>query len=255
MKNNKIILSMSIDAMFLALIAIFSYVPYLGYITIGPISFTTMHLLVLVGALFFGKGKGALYGFFMGLFSLLVCIQYPGTVNYFFLNPFVSVLPRVLFGFLSGLFFDILRKRLNFKSFVAVSAPLCGLLTMFHTVLTLSCLYVFGAFDIFKITSFIPGYAEIMESLTTVFSSFGNFILAFVAPGSLCEIAASIILCPAIFGALFKVLEKSQFSKRGLLEEFSEENKICNIKVYVLIGIFSVAVIAALIALIVMFSI
>ena len=52
MKNNKLLLSMSIDAMFLALIALFSYVPYLGYINIGPISFTTIHLLVLVVASF-----------------------------------------------------------------------------------------------------------------------------------------------------------------------------------------------------------
>ena len=101
------IFHIAFDALFLALFAILSYVPYIGYITIGPISFTTMHILVLVGAMLFGKKKGALFGLFMGVFSLLVSLQYPGTVNYLFLNPFVSILPRVLFGLISGVIFDI----------------------------------------------------------------------------------------------------------------------------------------------------
>lgn len=35
MKKNKFIMSMTVDAMFLALIATLSFVPYIGYITIG----------------------------------------------------------------------------------------------------------------------------------------------------------------------------------------------------------------------------
>ena len=237
MKNNKLLLSMSIDAMFLALIALFSYVPYLGYINIGPISFTTIHLLVLVGALFFGKTKGAIYGLFMGIFSLLICIQYPGTVNYFFLNPFVSVLPRVIFGFLSGLIFDILRKKLNFKSFLALSAPICGLLTLFHTLITLSSLYIFGVLDIFKITSLIPGYEDIMNGLLGMFSTFWNFLLLFVAPGAVCETAAAIIISPAIMGALYNVVIKSNFVRNGLVTKFENENKIKIQYVYFLIAV------------------
>ena len=45
----KTIFYISFYALFLALFVIFSYVPYIGYITLGPISFTTMHILVLVG--------------------------------------------------------------------------------------------------------------------------------------------------------------------------------------------------------------
>ena len=243
MKNNKLLLSMSIDAMFLALITIFSYVPYLGYMTIGPISFTTMHLIVLVGALFFGKRKGALYGFFMGVFSLLVSIQYPGTVNYFFLNPFVSVLPRVIFGFVSGWIFDLLRTRLNFKSFLALSAPICGILTLFHTLITLSSLYVFGIIDIFKITSLIPGYTEILNSLTGAFNSFGNFLLIFVAPGSVCEAAAAIVLSPAIMGALYTVVSRTNFVRSGLVTLFNTQNTIKIQYLYVLISVASVIVI------------
>ena len=51
--NRKFIKEIVIDALFLALIVIFSYVPYIGLITIGPISFTTIHLIVLIAGVLF----------------------------------------------------------------------------------------------------------------------------------------------------------------------------------------------------------
>ena len=93
MKKIKEIKTIAFDAIFLALIFVFAYVPYLGYITIGPLAFTTMHVLVLLGAILFGAKRGALYGFFFGVSSLLVALQYPGTLNYFCLNPFISIVP------------------------------------------------------------------------------------------------------------------------------------------------------------------
>ena len=180
--NRKSIFHIAFDAMFLALFVVFSYIPYIGYINIGPIAFTTMHILVLIGALLFGKWKGALFGLFMGVLSLLVSLQYPGTINYLFLNPFVSVLPRVIFGFVSGLIFDILRK----KSTFAV-----------------------GYLDIFYI-SHLMGLEEIIVSFENLFSSFGNFVVAFIAPGSVCEVAAAIMLAPTIMSVLYKfVIKKS----------------------------------------------
>ena len=207
--NRKSIFHIAFDAMFLALFVVFSYIPYIGYINIGPIAFTTMHILVLIGALLFGKWKGALFGLFMGVLSLLVSLQYPGTINYLFLNPFVSVLPRVIFGFVSGLIFDILRKKSTFAGFLTVSAPLCGILTIFHTAITLLCLYVFGYLDIFYIYH-LMGLEEIIISFENLFSSFGNFVVAFIAPGSVCEVAAAIILAPTIMSVLYKfVIKKS----------------------------------------------
>ena len=206
----KTIFYVSFYALFLALFVIFSYVPYIGYITVGPISFTTMHILVLVGALLFGKWTGAVFGLFMGVLSLLVSLQYPGTINYLFLNPFVSILPRVLFGFIAGLVFDLLRKKTTFAGFLTVAAPLCGILTLLHTVLTLSCLYVFGYLDIFYISRAMD-LTSIIEANNKAFGSFGNFIAAFIAPGAVCEIAAAIILSPTIMAAIYKfVIKKNE---------------------------------------------
>ena len=206
----KTIFYVSFYALFLALFVIFSYVPYIGYITVGPISFTTMHILVLVGALLFGKWTGAVFGLFMGVLSLLVSLQYPGAIDYLFLNPFVSILPRVLFGFIAGLVFDLLRKKTTFAGFFIFFAPLCGILTLLHTVLTLSCLYVFGYLDIFYISRAMD-LTSIIEANKNAFGSFGNFIATFIAPGAVGEIAAAIILSPSIMAAIYKfVIKKNE---------------------------------------------
>lgn len=197
MKNSKSILNITIVSLFLALIVAFSYIPNLGYITIGPISFTTIHVIVLIGSMIFGKWKGLLFGTFFGVFSLLIGLQHPGTINYLFLNPFVSVLPRALFGFLSGCAFDFFRKRLEVKNFLLISAPIAAILTIFHTFLTLICLYVFGYLDIFKISQAM-GMMDIIEANESAFGSFGNFILAFIAPGAVCESAAAAVITPSI---------------------------------------------------------
>ena len=206
----KTIFYVSFYALFLALFVIFSYVPYIGYIKVGPISFTTMHILVLVGALLFGKWTGAVFGLFMGVLSLLVSLQYPGFIDYLFLNPFVSILPRVLFGFIAGLVFDLLRKKTTFTGFLTVTAPLCGILTLLHTVLTLSCLYVFAYLDIFYITRAMD-LTSIIEENISAFGSFGNFIATFITPGAVCETAAAIILSPSIMAAIYKfVIKKNE---------------------------------------------
>ena len=243
MKQNKVILTIAVDAMFLALIALFSFIPNLGYITLGPISFTTIHILVLVGALLLGRKQGAILGLIFGVFSFLVCLQYPGTINYLFINPFVSILPRVLFGYISGLLFDIFKKKLDIKDFIAVAAPLCGALTLLHTFLTLCCLYVFGYLDIFKISAAL-NLTDIIEANNAAFGSFGNFILAFIAPGTACEVAASIILCPLIMLALYKALSKSNYVTLGIIKRFNETSLLSKKATILIVALISLVVVA-----------
>lgn len=242
----KTIFYISFYALFLALFVIFSYVPYIGYITLGPISFTTMHILVLAGALLFGKWTGGVFGLFMGVLSLLVALQYPGTINYLFLNPFVSILPRVLFGFISGLIFDIFRKKTTFAGFLTISAPMCGILTLLHTVLTLGCLYVFGYLDIFYI-SHLMDLTSIIDGSAEIFGSFGNFVATFIAPGAVCEIAAAIILSPTIMAALYKFVVKRNERIFDLNVSFKSEadttalNKTSLISITIILGFVVVA--------------
>ncbi len=183
MKNIGFFRSIAIDALFLALFIIFTFVPMLGYYNVGIISFQIVHIFVLIGAALFGYKKGLLYGFIFGLLSLIKAASYPGTFDYAFLNPFVSILPRVLFGFVSGLVFDIVKKHSSLKTYAIVLPFLCFVFTCLHTVLTLSCLYVFGVLDIFHISAAL-GLSEVVSGFDffSLFSAVG--LLGMVVEGA-----------------------------------------------------------------------
>jgi uncharacterized membrane protein len=73
----------------------------LGFIPVGPTKATVMHIPVIIGAILEGPVVGALVGLIFGLFSIYQAITAPTPVSPFFLNPLVSVLPRVLIGITS----------------------------------------------------------------------------------------------------------------------------------------------------------
>ena len=211
--NTKVIREIIINGLFLALIAIFTYVPYVGIITVGILSFTTIHILVLIAASLFGIRTSTLVGLFFGIFSLLKAIQYPGTLDYFFINPFVSILPRVLFGLLSGFMFDLFKKKLSKKAFKISIAPLSGGLTFIHTLLTLLSLYIFGIEDVFGISHAI-GLGSIIDTVNATYGSFLYFVLAFVTIGSLIEIVVAAIITPICFAALDGVVQSYTIDKK-----------------------------------------
>ena len=192
MKNLHLFRSIAIDALFIALFVLFTFVPYLGYYQIGPISIQVMHVFVLIGACLFGRKKGLLYGFIFGLTSLIKAAMYPGTFDFAFLNPFVSVLPRALFGFIAGIVFDVIKKHTTLVKFSIVTPFLCFVFTCLHTVLTMSCLYVFGVLDPFHITEAL-GLSTILTS-----DAFLGLITAMSAINMVVEGAvAFVIVLPA----------------------------------------------------------
>lgn len=134
----------AVDAFFIAIIAVMGFVPQIGYIAILPwLSLTLCHLPVLLGAYLYGWKKGALYGLAFGITSWIEALLTGTGFNALFIVPWVSVLPRLLFGFLSGLAFQLLRKTPKiYTNGVAVGA-LAALLTCLHTALVFLDLYVF----------------------------------------------------------------------------------------------------------------
>lgn len=70
----------------------------LGFIPVGPTRATIMHIPVIIGAIIEGPIVGALVGLIFGLFSIYQAITAPTPVSFVFLNPIVSVLPRILIG-------------------------------------------------------------------------------------------------------------------------------------------------------------
>lgn len=135
---------MSEDAVIIAIIVVMGFVPQFGYITVVPgISLTLMHLPVLLGAYRGGWKRGIFYGFAFGVTSCLQAIQNNVGLNAFFIYPWVSVLPRVLFGFFAGLFFSFLKKGNKLSHDGLLLAVISFALTLLHTGLVFADLFLF----------------------------------------------------------------------------------------------------------------
>jgi len=72
-----------------------------GFIPVGPTKATIMHIPVIIGAVVDGPVTGGLVGLIFGLFSIFQAIFNPTPVSFAFLNPLVSVIPRILIGITS----------------------------------------------------------------------------------------------------------------------------------------------------------
>lgn len=144
---------MTFMAMFLAIEIILVVTP-LGYIPIGPLSATTMHIPVIIAGIALGRKAGAQLGLVFGLTSLIRATLQPGITSFCF-SPFVTVgnisgdwrsvvialVPRILLGYLAGVIFDLLKDKFKNENVAAVASALVGAIT--NTVLVLGGIYLF----------------------------------------------------------------------------------------------------------------
>lgn len=89
--------SMAIIGVLSAISIMLSMTP-LGFIPIGPVNATIMHIPVIIGAVIEGPMVGMSIGFIFGATSLLRALTMPTITSFVLINPIVSILPRVLIG-------------------------------------------------------------------------------------------------------------------------------------------------------------
>lgn len=131
---------LTITAILGAISILLSITP-LGFIPLGPVSATTMHIPVIIGALTKGPIVGTMVGLIFGISSTINAILKPTAVSFVFLNPIVAILPRVLIGLVSYYSYELLKNIIpNKKIRVAISSVL-GSLT--NTLGVLSGIYFF----------------------------------------------------------------------------------------------------------------
>lgn len=82
----------------------------LGFIPVGPTRATIMHIPVIIGSIMEGPLVGGFIGLIFGLFSIFQAITNPTPVSFAFLNPIVSILPRILIGIISYYVYDFIKK-------------------------------------------------------------------------------------------------------------------------------------------------
>lgn len=148
--RNKKTKNMAFMSLFIAIELLMVMVPFLGFIPIGPLRATTLHIPVIIAGIILGKEMGAVIGLVFGLSSLVVNTIQP-TVTSFVFSPFISgsvmsliiaIIPRILIGYIAGLIYEHWHHK-NDLAVMSISA-FCGALT--NTVLVLGGIYfLFGS--------------------------------------------------------------------------------------------------------------
>ena len=69
-----------------------------GFIPLPMAKATIMHIPVIIGAILEGPIVGMAAGLIFGIFSIIQNLTNPSLLSFAFLNPLVSVLPRMLIG-------------------------------------------------------------------------------------------------------------------------------------------------------------
>jgi len=72
-----------------------------GFIPLPGAKATIMHVPVIIGSILGGPIVGMTIGLIFGIFSIMQNIMAPNILSFAFINPLVSVLPRVLIGLTS----------------------------------------------------------------------------------------------------------------------------------------------------------
>lgn len=104
----------------------------LGFIPVGPTRATIMHIPVIIGAIIEGPFVGAMVGLIFGVFSMFNAAWTPTPVSFVFLNPLVSVLPRILIGITSYYAYSIFKKLGKRASIIGILGT-CGLILYYLT--------------------------------------------------------------------------------------------------------------------------
>ena len=100
-----------ITAILGALTIVLSVTPVGGYIPVGPAMATILHVPVIIAAILEGPLVGGLVGLIFGGFSFGRAWLAPMVpTDYFFRNPLISILPRVLIGIVAYFVYAGLKK-------------------------------------------------------------------------------------------------------------------------------------------------
>lgn len=134
---------MTIISLLSAISIMLSMIP-LGYIQIGPLAITTMCIPVMIGGIIEGPMVGMVVGLIFGLTSMFRGMAgMAGVTGFVFINPLVSVLPRIFIGLVSYYSFKLSMKIIKNTYVSGLIAG--GMASITNTVGVLGMIYVLYA--------------------------------------------------------------------------------------------------------------
>ena len=185
-----------IIALFAAIFIIQNFIPFLGYIPLGPLNLTIIHITVIVIALSMGPLYGGIVGGIWGVITWIRAFVWPTSplATIVFVNPLIAILPRILIGIVAGGSFSWLKKRLAKQSSAMVLAAILGSLT--NTLLVLGQIYLF-----------YRGKSQAMYALNV--NELLPYLLGVIATNGLPEAILAGLVSPLIAGPLRKRLKNN----------------------------------------------
>lgn len=204
-----------------ALSVILSITP-LGYIMIPgtPINLTTMHITAILAAVTAGLVPGMCVGFIFGLTSFIKTAMTGGTgLGVFFLNPLVSVLPRILFPMAAYFVFKLLCLIPKMPKVISASvAAAAG--TFCNTLFVMLGIYIVAG-DAQMVTGMnnaIQMAQEFGISLANIdfFTGFVLLMAVMLAANGIWEILGAVIITAAVISAMYVSSKKK--SKLSAIE-------------------------------------
>lgn len=183
------------------LFAIIILVTCLPIKTLG-LEITLAMIPIAVGAVLFGAKEGAILGGFYGVCSFLQCFGFlcpsPFGAQLLSINPWFTliacIVPRILCGFLCGLFYKWLSKfdKTKFLS----NAAACLLCPLLNTVFFMSAIML-----LFGQTKYIRSFMDMLGVYNPLL-----FVLAFVGINGLIEAITNFVIATAVSKALQKFI-------------------------------------------------
>ncbi len=179
-----------------AIVIIQTFIPFLGYIPVGPLSLTIIPITVIVAAFVFGPKNGAIVGGIWGLITFIRAFIAPTSplAPLIFTNPLISVVPRILIGVVAGYVFARFSKTKQGSAWSMRIAALLGSMT--NTILVLGLTYLF----------YKEPYANAMDmDVSEVLPA----ILYILVTNGIAEAVLSAIIAPIIARPLLRLNKKN----------------------------------------------
>jgi uncharacterized membrane protein len=202
--RKKDIQRLTLAAFFIAIEVILAFTP-VGYIPVGALSITTLHLPVILAGVLIGPSFGAEMGFVFGLTSFVRATMSP-TVTSFVFSPFVQVGtiqgnfwslvicfgPRIMLGWLSGMMYRILVKHMHS---VAAAGLTAAVNTVIHTLSVLGLIWLF----------FGEQYASALSLSMTALAA---ALVATITTNGILEAVLAAVAIPALVRVLTPAVER-----------------------------------------------
>lgn len=183
-------------AMFIAIILLQTTVPLLGYIPIGPLSITIIPATVAIATILLGMKDGAIIGGVWGLITFVRAYVWPTSpmATIVFVNPVVSIVPRIMIAVVTAMVYRSLKDRLANQSLSMTIAAVLGTIT--NTILVLGLIYLFYRADAPQL------YQINIDKLLP-------YLVGVIVTNGIPEAIFSGVVTPIVVNPLTKVLNKA----------------------------------------------